>query len=116
MKNKFFFSKFFIFQVNIQIRNFEFDFEIFENFVKNIKMLFFGLVFDTEKFGFKFFPKFKIFGFFSNQVQDQTIAKDLKSTRHVSDLGFSLPWTSPWFLVPGTPVLKLLEHFRLEHI
>ena len=35
------------------------------------KKIFFGSVFDTEKYGYKIFPKFEIFGFFRNLVRDQ---------------------------------------------
>ena len=51
------------FQVNIRRLNFEFNFAIFRKCVgKKIKFSFFGSVFDTEKYGNRIFPKFKLFG------------------------------------------------------
>ena len=35
------------------------------------KKIFFGSVFDTEKYGYKIFLQFEIFGFFRNLVRDQ---------------------------------------------
>ena len=62
------FFKFCIFQVNIQLLNFEFNFAIFRKLRgrKKIKISFFGSVFDTEKYDYKIFPKFELFGFFRN--------------------------------------------------
>ena len=45
--------------------------DFFNNFfkiawAKNFEILFYGSVFDTEKHGYKIFPKFELFGFLRN--------------------------------------------------
>ena len=53
----------------IRSRNFDIFEKLRGRIISNFR--FFGSVFDTEKYGYKIFPKFEIFGFFRNLVRDQ---------------------------------------------